>query len=451
MSTATQGQSYGATVSLATTGTVTLTQAQYAAASINLTGTLTGNVTLAFPNVAGFWLVSTASLNLGGNVLTFGSGSGTVTPIAVGQVYVVTCFGSNTIAVSATVGSSVTVAAGTGIGVSGGPAYTVSLTTPVTVPDGGTGLATLTAHDLVVGNGASTPNFLAPGSIGNAPVSNGTDFVSTAIPTSIVAGTGISVSGATGAVTVTNTVTLPTLTNHDLVVGQGTTSPAFVAPGSAGNLLQSNGTDFASAVPLQFPDGTGTDNINFPAKGADTVPATLSVSAQNAFTSASTNKHGGALVLNGGAAQDGTGGPVIQLLGSDSGSGVNQGQILIATGKSNGVIAALQVNASSVGGNGLPWAWTFVTKSVTGLGSPYTFSSAEYSCPYIQLTGSIGANLTLNFPNQNGFWFLDSNNVTFNGHDLLLQSGTGGPVAITSGNIIMVFTGFGGNTILVKQ
>jgi hypothetical protein len=78
--------------------------------------------------------------------------------------------------------------------------------------------------------------------------------------TSLAAGTGISLSGSTGAVTVTNTVALPTLTNHDLVVGQGTTTPTFLAPGSGGNFARSNGTDwFSSTLPAWFySQGSGT-------------------------------------------------------------------------------------------------------------------------------------------------------------------------------------------------
>lgn len=55
------------------------------------------------------------------------------------------------------------------------------ITTPVA--SGGTGLATLTAHALIAGNGASTPNFIAPGTSGNVLSSDGTDFASVALST----------------------------------------------------------------------------------------------------------------------------------------------------------------------------------------------------------------------------------------------------------------------------
>lgn len=48
----------------------------------------------------------------------------------------------------------------------------------VTVPKGGTGLTTLTAHNLLVGNGTSTVTSVAPSISGNILFSNGTDWVS---------------------------------------------------------------------------------------------------------------------------------------------------------------------------------------------------------------------------------------------------------------------------------
>ena len=50
--------------------------------------------------------------------------------------------------------------------------------TPVTA--GGTGLATLTANNVMLGNGTSTPGFVAPSTSGNVLTSNGTTWASTA-------------------------------------------------------------------------------------------------------------------------------------------------------------------------------------------------------------------------------------------------------------------------------
>jgi hypothetical protein len=77
------------------------------------------------------------------------------------------------------------------------------LTTPLTVAQGGIGAATLTANNVLLGNGTSAPQVVAPSTNGNVLTSNGTTWTSAAPAgvTSAVAGNGMAVSGATGAVT----------------------------------------------------------------------------------------------------------------------------------------------------------------------------------------------------------------------------------------------------------
>lgn len=54
------------------------------------------------------------------------------------------------------------------------------LSATLAVTSGGTGLATLTANNVILGNGASNPTFVAPGTSGNALISNGTTWTSAA-------------------------------------------------------------------------------------------------------------------------------------------------------------------------------------------------------------------------------------------------------------------------------
>jgi hypothetical protein len=54
------------------------------------------------------------------------------------------------------------------------------LTTPLTVAQGGIGAATLTANNVLLGNGTSAPQFVAPGTTGNVLTSNGTTWTSAA-------------------------------------------------------------------------------------------------------------------------------------------------------------------------------------------------------------------------------------------------------------------------------
>jgi hypothetical protein len=77
----------------------------------------------------------------------------------------------------------------------------VSLTTGVTgtlpVANGGTGAASLTANNVLLGNGTSALQAVAPGTSGNVLTSNGTTWVSQA-----VAGGGVtSLNGQTGGIT----------------------------------------------------------------------------------------------------------------------------------------------------------------------------------------------------------------------------------------------------------
>ena len=81
---------------------------------------------------------------------------------------------------------TVKTAAGTGISVPAGKSMVlfvdgtnvVETTTHLPVASGGTGTSTLTANNVIVGNGTSAPNFVAPGSTGNVLTSNGTTWTS---------------------------------------------------------------------------------------------------------------------------------------------------------------------------------------------------------------------------------------------------------------------------------
>lgn len=58
-----------------------------------------------------------------------------------------------------------------------------SLTGQVAVANGGTGASTLTANNVLLGNGTSAVQFVAPGTTGNLLTSNGTTWTSAAAPT----------------------------------------------------------------------------------------------------------------------------------------------------------------------------------------------------------------------------------------------------------------------------
>jgi len=92
----------------------------------------------------------------GGYAVRVIGATGTGVSIPSGATQVVYCDGTNFIAAS---GAFVN---GTVLGVTGG----------------GTGLNTLTANNVILGNGTSSPTFVAPGTTGNVLTSNGTTWVS---------------------------------------------------------------------------------------------------------------------------------------------------------------------------------------------------------------------------------------------------------------------------------
>lgn len=83
---------------------------------------------------------------------------------------------------------------------SGGTDYTITLpastgtvltsAAAVTVAQGGTGLTTLTANNVILGNGTSNVQFVAPGTSGNVLTSNGTTWTSSVAPPGTGTGTG---------------------------------------------------------------------------------------------------------------------------------------------------------------------------------------------------------------------------------------------------------------------
>jgi hypothetical protein len=113
---------------------------------------------------------ATARTNLGAGTVTSVGGTGTVNGLTLTGT--VTGSGSLTL---------------------GGTLSGVSLTTQVTgtlpVANGGTGATTLTANNVILGNGTSAVQFVAPGASGNVLTSNGTTWTSAAAGASLLGDT----------------------------------------------------------------------------------------------------------------------------------------------------------------------------------------------------------------------------------------------------------------------
>jgi hypothetical protein len=112
------------------------------------------------------------------------------------------------------------------------------------VANGGTGSTSLTANRVLLGNGTSGLQEVAPSTNGNVLTSNGTTWVSQAPAgggvTSAVAGNGISVSGATGAVTFA--VACPTFNTV------GSYAQVMISADYGGTQSVSSGSNYSAGV-----------------------------------------------------------------------------------------------------------------------------------------------------------------------------------------------------------
>jgi hypothetical protein len=105
---------------------------------------------------------------------------------------------------------------------------TLTLTNKLAVAQGGTGLATLTANNVILGNGTSTPSFVAPGTSGNVLTSNGTTWQSSTPAPAIGVGQSytdyVAAGGRTTGTVYQNTTGKPIMVN---IAGNGTTGIAY--------------------------------------------------------------------------------------------------------------------------------------------------------------------------------------------------------------------------------
>jgi hypothetical protein len=139
-----------------------------------------------------------------------------------------------------------------------------NVTGTVAVANGGTGTTTLTANNVVIGNGTSAVNFVAPGTSGNVLTSNGTTWASAALPAPTIASTAEAEAGTNN----TNFITplrmregfnasgsAPVYACRAWVRFNGTTSPGTI--NASGNV---------SSVTRP---GTGSFTVNFTTAIAD--------------------------------------------------------------------------------------------------------------------------------------------------------------------------------------
>jgi hypothetical protein len=273
-------------------------------------------------------------------------------------------FGSSGTVTSITAGTGLTGGTITGSG-------TIALAIPVTTPDGGTGIISPTAHNLLIGAGASAMTLLAPSATSGVPlISQG----SSADP---VYGTALVAGGGTGLVTTTA---------YGLIAGGTTATGNFqnVGTGASGTMLQ------------------GAGNAALPAWSTATYPSTTTIN-QLLYSSANNTITGLATANNAVLSTGGTGIPVLSTtlpsgltIPGYAASGAN-GDITSMTGLT-GALRAPTAILDSNGNN--QFVFTTVTSAVNYIN---VLNSATGNYPILRGTGTDAA-VGFNFQSKNGYF-----------------------------------------------
>ena len=359
---------FGGKATISTTGgTTVLTSAQYQPLFLVITGVLTSNAIIQFPSgVGGQWVVLNSTT--GSFTVTFSSASGGATyTLAQNIRTVIVCDGatygvtlSSNLAATAAPGGSTTQVQynnagslagsanftfdGTNIAVSGAVASgSLTPTAALAANYGGTGQTVLTANNVILGNGTSAVQFVAPGTTGNVLASNGTTWVSTAPSAS----GNVSVSGTTpvngqlsqwSSGTTIQAITTGTGVVTALGVNVGTAGAVVVNGGalgtpSAGTLANATGLPISTGV-----TGLGTG-----------IATALGVNAGSA----------GAPVINGGALGTPSGGTLTNATGLPISTGV--------TGLGTGIATALAATPQGSGSVVLATSPTLTTPVISSI------------------------------------------------------------------------------------
>jgi hypothetical protein len=217
------------------------------------------DVTLTLTNTNGSQAARHLRLNLtgtsgGARNLILGSGC------QIDKPYIIANGLADTVTVKNTTGTGVAVPAGKSMWVFNNGTNVVEAITHTPVSSGGTGAYTLTANNVILGNGTSAVQFVAPGTSGNLLTSNGTTWASAAPPTSFVAGMIMLWSGSiasipSGWALCNGSNGTPDLRNR-FIVGAGSTYAVDATGGSADAIVVSHTHTASSSSVVTDPGHT---------------------------------------------------------------------------------------------------------------------------------------------------------------------------------------------------
>ena len=173
---------------------------------------------------------------------------------------------ADAVTVKNTTGTGVAVPAGKSMWVYNNGTNVVEVTTHTPVSSGGTGAYTLTANNVIIGNGTSAVGFVAPGASGNLLTSNGTTWTSAAAPTAFITGMIILWSGSiasipSGFALCDGTSGTPDLRNR-FIVGAGSTYAVNATGGSADAIVVSHNHTASSTSSSSVSDPGHNHNVN---------------------------------------------------------------------------------------------------------------------------------------------------------------------------------------------
>ncbi|MCL5875790.1 MAG: tail fiber domain-containing protein [Candidatus Dependentiae bacterium] len=239
---------------------------------ITITGTaMNPIVNLTIPvSIANGGTNATSMTNTNGTVYYDGTRLVTTTTGSLGQVLTSNGAAAPTYQSLSAIGAVTSVTGGTGITITGtATAPVVNLNTPVTVANGGTGNTSLTAHNVLLGEGTANVAFAAPSATSGVPL------VSTGSTTDPIFGTASVAGGGTGitsfnansivlsGATPTSALTSQTLTNGQLLIGSTGAAPVASTLAAGTGIAITNGAGSitvtaAANVPTTFTEDSGS-------------------------------------------------------------------------------------------------------------------------------------------------------------------------------------------------